>query len=183
VETRVRIRLGLSQNPQLEAAIAGAGEAAELGVRRRRWRAFYLEKQLVEVAPPPVLARFVGPDERVIRVLVPVGSGVAARGLSQKPAWPQRIHRRRWTHSRPLRGQSSRPPLDVMTSARASRCEQRSAMKVSQFRTRGEVPSHFRRFAPEVQHDEMETGRVRGRHAWSDKHFQQPARGTPVTGG
>jgi len=51
------------------------------GVGRRRWRAVDFEEQLVAVAPPPVLARLVRPDQRVIGMLMPVGGGMAIRGV------------------------------------------------------------------------------------------------------
>src|SRR5262245_5116476 len=46
------------------------------GVRGRRTRTRHLERQLVHVAPPPVLARLERADQRVVR-LVEVGGGVA----------------------------------------------------------------------------------------------------------
>jgi hypothetical protein len=38
-----------------------------------------LEEQLVGVAPPPVVAGFVGADDGVVGVVVPVGGGVPVR--------------------------------------------------------------------------------------------------------
>src|SRR3546814_671939 len=49
---------------------------------RGRWRgAVDLEEQLVGIAPPPVLAWFVGADQRMAGVGVPVGRGVPVRGV------------------------------------------------------------------------------------------------------
>src|ERR1044072_3182171 len=48
---------------------------------RGRWSALDVEEQLLRVAPPPVLARLVGADERMIGVAPPVRRGVSVRGV------------------------------------------------------------------------------------------------------
>src|SRR5205085_4721661 len=55
---------------------------AERGMLRVRWRrrgGLDLEDEVIRVAPPPVLAGLVGPDDRVAHA-VEVGRGVPARG-------------------------------------------------------------------------------------------------------
>ncbi|HXW34476.1 MAG TPA: hypothetical protein VEJ87_07845 [Acidimicrobiales bacterium] len=47
-------------------------EVTGSGMRGRGWCAVDFEEQLVGVAPPPVLFRFVGPYEGMVVVLVPV---------------------------------------------------------------------------------------------------------------
>src|SRR5665213_1884424 len=60
-----------------ESTVRRCGRLVRSGVRRRGRGALDLEDQLVGVAPPPVLARLVGADERVIGMGAPVGRGVA----------------------------------------------------------------------------------------------------------
>ena len=59
---------------------AGVRVAGRHGVGGRGRGAVGLEHELVGVAPPPVLARLVGADERVVGVRVEVGGGVPVRG-------------------------------------------------------------------------------------------------------
>jgi hypothetical protein len=50
-------------------------------MRGRRGRALKLEEQPVWIAPPPVLARFVGTDQRMVAALPPVHGGMAIRRI------------------------------------------------------------------------------------------------------
>ena len=63
------------------ASLASRGRPGERirdsGVAGRGWGVVQLEDQLVYVAPPPVLARFVGTDKRMLGVRTPMGRCVA----------------------------------------------------------------------------------------------------------
>jgi hypothetical protein len=49
-------------------------------VRRREWRVFEFEHEVIDVAVVPVLTRFEGPDDRMADLLI-VASGVPQRRL------------------------------------------------------------------------------------------------------
>src|SRR4051794_11475678 len=63
--------------------------SADSGMRRCRRRAVDLEEERVPIAPPPVLARLVGADERVV-LLVPVSGGVLVGRVVAAPDVPAR---------------------------------------------------------------------------------------------
>ena len=82
--------------PRTRGALAGpALMGGRTMVRRRR------EGEIVDVAVPPVLARFVGLDDRVV---LRAKCAVACRcgELSQQPTWPHDMHIRRCTHWPPM---------------------------------------------------------------------------------
>src|SRR5207248_10921852 len=107
------------------------------GVRRGGRRPFDLEEELVRVAPPPVLARLVGADQRVIVVSVVVPGGVAVRRVVAA-ADVAAAHAHPQVNPAPAHAHAvSQPSLDGSTSATVSRWAQDAALIVPS--TRGHV--------------------------------------------
>src|SRR5205085_8666405 len=100
------------------------------GVRRGGRRPFDLEEELVRVAPPPVLARLVGADQRVIVVSVVVPGGVAVRRVVAA-ADVAAAHAHPQVNPAPAHAHAvSQPSLDGSTSATVSRWAQDAALIV-----------------------------------------------------
>ncbi len=83
---------------------------------------------LIHVAEDPVLPRFEGLHQGMLRSVEVLGR-VAVLGLeSQQPTWPQTRHSLRCTQVSPIRRQSSQPWAEGWTSWIWSRCVQFVAM-------------------------------------------------------
>ena len=112
------------------------GSVGELGpisrMRRRRRRTVHVEKELVDVAPPPVLTWFVRTEYRVIRMLMPVRSRVPVRGVVAAADVPT-------THTEPQVHPISAHPEAVLT-APARRFDGLDGIEMSALRSQG-IPS------------------------------------------